>query len=370
MSNNNLKNKFEKMKELHDQGMFCSKIALELGCSKRSVIRILNEGGVNTSLDRKVYIDAEELIQLYNKGVHLQDIADKFNCSRPTINRILRENNVTSRKKDFDSIREEVVKVYDNEKKGIELIGKRFDVSARFVKNMVDKYSKMRRSEDYQFDINKDYFKKIDSRNKAYILGFMYADGNVAKDHHHFSISLTATDDEVLYKIKDEISYSGNLRYTKRDHTKRKYKTKPECTLRINRKDMCQDLENLGCMPNKTWKVRFPSEDIVPIEFQADFCRGYWDGDGHISKKERTLAVIGNQFFILGMLDRLPLKETPRLYYKQSSKFIDDPDKKTILCYIGVKHGCLDVFNYLYGNCQNTLYLKRKYELAHRWMST
>lgn len=69
MSNSDLKNKFEKMKELHDQGMVCSKIASELGCSKRSVIRILNEGGIDTSLDRKVYIDVEELIELYNRGI-------------------------------------------------------------------------------------------------------------------------------------------------------------------------------------------------------------------------------------------------------------------------------------------------------------
>jgi intein-encoded DNA endonuclease-like protein len=131
---------------------------------------------------------------------------------------------------------------------------------------------------------------------------------------------------------------------------------------------MAADLLRLGCMPNKTWKIRFPNEDILPTEFIADFCRGFWDGDGHVSRDEKTLAVISNKFFILEMLTKLPVKN-PRLYYKQSTKFTDDPDKQTILCYVGMKHGVKQLIQFLYGDCENNLYLPRKRAKALHWLN-
>ena len=168
-------------------------------------------------------------------------------------------------------------------------VAKKFNVSPNFVQKYASKAGVMRTHEDYQYNLNMNYFKQIDTRNKAYVLGMMYADGNVGDDYT-MSLSLIEEDKIILDRIKEDMGYNGPLRYY--DNIKRKYNSKPCYTLAIKRVEMAADLLRLGCMPNKTWKIRFPNEDILPTEFIADFCRGFWDGDGHVSRDEKTLAVI------------------------------------------------------------------------------
>lgn len=48
---------------------------------------------------------------------------------------------------------------------------------------------------------NEDYFKVIDSEDKAYWLGFISADGSVSKDAYHIRISLSSIDIKHLEKF-------------------------------------------------------------------------------------------------------------------------------------------------------------------------
>lgn len=363
--NKNAANNIDKIVEMYNEGATAEEIGKKFGASKSTILRTLRHQNVHMRSDRKIYLNNPEIIRLYNDGVPLEEIAAKFNCTRPTICRILKEENVQSRDRDYSMEREEVVKMYTEEGVGINTVGKKFNVSPRFVLKHARKAGVMRTNEDYQYNLNIDYFKQIDTRNKAYVLGIMYADGNVT-DNHDIRLSLTEKDKNILDKIKEDMGYDGPLQYC--DNAKRKYKTKPCYTLSIKRVKMAKDLIKLGCMPNKTWEARFPGEGILPPEFIADFCRGYWDGDGHVSKDEKTLAVIGNKFFISEMITKLPINN-PRLYYKQSTKFTDDPDKQTLLCYVGIKHGVKQLIQFLYGDCDKHLYLPRKRDKALHWLS-
>lgn len=40
-----------------------------------------------------------------------------------------------------------------------------------------------------KFNLNENYFKKIDSNNKACVLGFIYADGSVNKNYLSIKLS-------------------------------------------------------------------------------------------------------------------------------------------------------------------------------------
>ncbi len=59
-----------------------------------------------------------------------------------------------------------------------------------------------------------DFFKKIDTKEKAYILGYLYADGNV--DHRGFSIAVAEQDKDILYKIKEQFKTDAPVRVNKR----------------------------------------------------------------------------------------------------------------------------------------------------------
>lgn len=54
----------------------------------------------------------------------------------------------------------------------------------------------------------------------------------------------------------------------------------------INCTSMCRDLIKLGCTPQKSLILNFPSEDILPKSFINSFIRGYFDGDGGIFYKD------------------------------------------------------------------------------------
>lgn len=145
--------------------------------------------------------------------------------------------------------------------------------------------------------LNIDYFKSIDTPNKAYTLGFIYADGcNTRKG---LAIGLQEKDKEVLEFIKKELEVSDSLRYI--PAAKPTWSNKFE--LRICSKELSNDLINLGCPPAKSLILKFP--EFITENLMSHFIRGYFDGDGSIiicSKGyARICFVSGSYDFIEGL---------------------------------------------------------------------
>ena len=63
--------------------------------------------------------------------------------------------------------------------------------------------------------------------------------------------------------------------------------TRDMCRLSFRSDQIVDDLIKLGCPPRKTFKITFPSEEIVPNNLINHFLRGYLDGDGSISGSVR-----------------------------------------------------------------------------------
>ena len=53
-----------------------------------------------------------------------------------------------------------------------------------------------------RYKYNRDFFEVIDTPEKAYWLGFLYADGSVSSKRNDVEISLKGFDIEHLYKFK------------------------------------------------------------------------------------------------------------------------------------------------------------------------
>lgn len=122
-----------------------------------------------------------------------------------------------------------------------------------------------------KYFLNENYFEKIDNSDKAYILGFLYADGGVYKNR--LEITLSIIDIEILEFIKNRLNYGGiittiiinNKRYSK---------------LTITSKKMYNDLINIGIIPNKTYMSKVLPK--IKDEYIWHFIRGFFDGDGSI----------------------------------------------------------------------------------------
>lgn len=140
-------------------------------------------------------------------------------------------------------------------------------------------------------------FEKIDTEEKAYWLGFLYADGNVhykpEKVRYRIELGLAIKDYSHLEKFSKFLNFKGNIKL--REKTK-------SCRIVFGSKKMCEDLIKLGCIPAKSLILTFPNSSQVPSKFIKDFLRGYFDGDGsmHLSNGNKTpdIRILGTKEFL------------------------------------------------------------------------
>lgn len=126
-----------------------------------------------------------------------------------------------------------------------------------------------------------NYFENIDTEAKAYFLGFIYADGYVAKrrdDSGAMGISIGVKDRGLLEALRKQIGC---------EHPINEYEVKSGynvggkyCRLFIISGKLYGDLINQGVVHNKTDILRPPEN--VPQNLLRHFIRGYMDGDGSI----------------------------------------------------------------------------------------
>lgn len=135
-------------------------------------------------------------------------------------------------------------------------------------------------------EYDKNFFKKWTS-DMAYILGFLYADGNVTRTKRgtHF-VAIYSADREILVKIRSTLKSNHSL-------SLRRSQTGSVYRIQIGSKEWFKDVSKLGLFPGKTKRMVLPK---VPPEFFADFVRGYFDGDGNVwtgvNNKHRTAPTL------------------------------------------------------------------------------
>lgn len=199
-----------------------------------------------------------------------------------------------------------------------------------------------------------DYFHVIDTEEKAYWLGFLYADGCVfISNHHSYSLilELSSVDKEHIQKFKTAIASDTLIKETQRDnrHISR---------LCIGNKELVCDLISHGCVPKKTLILDFPT--IISQNLIRHFIRGYFDGDGCLSvksyyHKQRKKDYLSYSWFILGTRDLL----SGMINYLPIKLDIVSVGK---ICRIRTQslNNIKIILDYLYKDA--TIYLQRKYD--------
>lgn len=129
-----------------------------------------------------------------------------------------------------------------------------------------------------KYSLNENYFDNIDTPNKAYILGLLYADGSNSLSKSTVSISLQEEDKELLDRIRAELDSAKPLEYL--DYSNKHdggYHYKNQYRLLFFSNHLCRQLNDKGMMPNKSLKLEVP---ILRNDLYSHFVRGYFDGDG------------------------------------------------------------------------------------------
>ena len=204
-----------------------------------------------------------------------------------------------------------------------------------------------------KYYLNEDYFSKIDSHQKAYWLGFIYAEGNVYKNT--LTIKLATVDKYVLDQFGLDLKTNAP---TKEVNDRDAFR------IRINSKKMVTQLLTHGVFPAKSALLKFPDLDE---KYLNSFILGFYDGDGWItSKKDKTLKI---QSYIIGfcscsfeLLEKFQL-HFMRMGFGKGSFFQRKKIKKRKPAYQLSYSGLMssNILNWLYKN--NQFHILRKYEI-------
>ena len=116
--------------------------------------------------------------------------------------------------------------------------------------------------------INSYYFETIDTPEKAFLLGFIMADGSIRRDSYQLTISQKESESWwLLNMIREFIQPDAK-------------------SLTVSDSQISTDLRSKGIIPNKTYESTSDTVDLlwnsVPAEYKPDFLRGLLDGDGSI----------------------------------------------------------------------------------------
>jgi hypothetical protein len=196
-------------------------------------------------------------------------------------------------------------------------------------------------------NLNINYFNVIDSEYKAYILGFILADGNISKTTNRVCITLNEKDIEILEFIKKELHSNNSIR--KYDvYDKRTNKINKQIVFQFSSKKIKESLSNIGINYNKT--LSFVKPYNIPDQFINHFLRGLFDGDGYIDFNRVRISIISTKEF-LGYINE---------YYLNKTASITDVSSKKNVYRLTIDEGatCCDFLNYIYKDA--TFCLERK----------
>lgn len=122
-----------------------------------------------------------------------------------------------------------------------------------------------------------NYFNVINTEAKAYLLGFILADGCIQQGYGVNSIRLNnSTDDIEVGELFQKEIFPGNKLCFRKNIGK-----KDSFNIKGSSKEIIADLAKFNVKPNKTYDINFKFNfNTLPVKFLRHFIRGFFDGDG------------------------------------------------------------------------------------------
>lgn len=256
--------------------------------------------------------EEQKFITLYNKGLSTYDIAIKFNTCNTLIGRILKRNNIKRRLK------------WCNSRK---------------------------------YQLNEQIFNKIDTKQKAYWLGFIMGDGSIWI--RSLCIEIHKRDIEHLKKFQIFMQTDTPIRMEKKDMVR----------IIVNSDYLVKSLNKYGIIQNKSsTKIKTPN---IPKKYLKDFYRGFLDADGsiYVNKSKYPQAAIAFTSNYIDILKEIQIWICSSINRKQGHL-----EEKTKMHKISVSRLTFSgnilfkqIFILLYNNSK--IYLDRKYKLGYSIIS-
>jgi LAGLIDADG-like domain len=258
----------------------------------------------------------------------------------------------------------QIANYYFNDKYSTIKIGKIIGVSPATVSAQLKKHgyvldNKVHDGNGRKLFVDKKFFKDIDNKSKAYLLGLIISDGYV---DNYTKLSFVSKDIELVEMLKRELKSEHKLaKYDIFD--KRTNKTYIRYSIQVSSKEIINDLNNLGVFSRKSFNCKMPN---IPEKFFWHFVRGLFDGDGGVyvssGKQEGSLrfSIIGSENLIME-LKKIFLSYGLSDTKISITKYKSGNDRIVSILYYSFKD-MLILKNKMYEDSEN-LRLTRKYDL-------
>lgn len=200
-----------------------------------------------------------------------------------------------------------------------------------------------------KYERNSNVFEKIDSEEKAYWLGFLYADGYIDQDKGEIILGLADKDKEHIKKFRNFLETDNPYK------DKINNQNKPYRFFRIYDRKICNDLGNQGLFRKKS--LALEPKMIMPTNLLIHWSRGLFDGDGSIYPQKNSKNSIRYRLNLTGTESILNFVMN---LWGISKKL--DRNRSIPKFVVAGKGETNKILHLLYDDA--TIYLDRKYNLA------
>jgi len=155
-------------------------------------------------------------------------------------------------------------------------------------------------------NLRKNYFNKINSKEKAYWLGFLYAEGYIeTRNNLPFRLGIEIS-------VDDEILLDRFIRMIGLKLSKKYYRTRDNTVgFKFADQLFISNLVKYGCVPRKSNIIELPK--LENRELYLAFLLGFFDGDG---KQGTSRIVTGSKKFLKQIKEKFNLNN--KIYLKIS----------------------------------------------------
>ncbi len=205
--------------------------------------------------------------------------------------------------------------------------------------------------------VDEGYFQNLDTPDKAYFFGFLFADGYVNSKFKTCKLDVQERDVDILEKFKKAINWSGNINQyvAKKGHSYRKEDAIVK-RIHIVNQNFANILESHGLVPHRE-KSSFPFKELPPSLY-LDFIRGYFDGNGSVSISQEGYCYINfcGGTNLLKDIDNIMLLHG--IHFAHYPRRPENPDNDQMM--IKKQKEKIRFLDLMYANA--TTYLNRKYQ--------
>lgn len=229
-----------------------------------------------------------DIVKMYNDNVAIDTIMEIYNSNEHDIRVVLKEFEADRHYNSWsDELYNRMFYLYEHKKTQKEIaydLVVSSSIGSVLKKKQIERrtYSEANRKHGR----NSEYFDNINTPNKAYVLGLIYADGNnyIWGSKHCLTISLQESDKALLERVKEELEYTGDLRFVPLKDKNPNHNN--QYVLAITDEHMCLQLKEIGVVQRKSLILKFPK--FLRPDLIRHFVRGYFDGDGCLSYNQAT----------------------------------------------------------------------------------